>query len=182
MAASDPITVLFSGADMVLDAAGPDPVVVQIADALHVDVSDQALVLQFAAVGMPGRDGAAGAGAPIETVAAVTMVAGTPVAIDRTTGQLVGADASFKPKAFVVGLLAGDVAQGFAGSVETDRLALTDWSAIVGAAQLVPGLPYFLADGGGLTAIPPASSCVALVGRAVSATTLLIDPQSPIER
>lgn len=182
---TDPLQVQFGGTDLVIDVDGPDPLVVQFADALHVIVPDEPLVLMFVAAGLPGRDGAdglAGAGAPIEAVAAQTMPQGTPVAIDRTTGQLVPADAAFKPLAFVAGLLADAAAAGFVASAAVERLTLADWSAIAGVSSLVPGLPYFLAAGGGLTPEPPASDCVAMVGKALDTATLLIDPQVPIQR
>jgi hypothetical protein len=178
---SDAMLVLFSASDLVVDAHGPDPIVVQFGDALHADVADEPLVLQFAAVGLPGRDGADGAATPVEAVAAANLAAGMPVAIDRTSGQLVAADAAFKPRAFVAGLLAAAVTSGFVGSAMTDRLMLTDWSAATGATQLAVGLPYFLAAGGGLTTTPPASACITIVGKAISPTTMLINPQPPIQ-
>jgi hypothetical protein len=52
---------------------------------------------------------------------------------------------------------------------------------VTGAAQLAPGVLYFLGVGGGLTTVAPASACVVLVGKALNATTMLIDPQPPIE-
>lgn len=177
----DPLQVLFGGTDLFVDASGPDPLVVIFGDALHADVPDEPLVLQFAAVGMPGRDGT-GAAAPVEAVASGDMAAGTPVAIDRSTGQLIAADAAFKPAAFVAGLLSAAVVAGFVGSAAQDRLTLADWSAIAGTARLSPGVPYFLAVGGGLTAAAPASACVAMVGTALDSATLLIDPQPPIQR
>lgn len=178
---ADPLIVLSGGTDLVVDPHGPDPMVVQVGDSVIVTLPDEPLDLEFAAVGLPGRDGADGAAQPIEAVAAATMIAGMPVAIDRTTGQLITADAGYKPAAFVAGLLAADVAQGFVGSAASGRLTLADWSEIAGAAQLVPGVPYFLGLGGGLTSTAPASDCVVLVGRALNATTLLIDPQPPIQ-
>lgn len=171
-----------SGAsDFLVDARGPDPMVVLLDDGMLVDVPDEPLEIAFAAVGMPGRDGADGDSAPFELVASADMPAGTPVAVDRATHRLISADAAWKPSAFVAGLLTADVLAGFAGSVTATRLTLADWSAVAGTAQLAPGQPYFLSQGGGLTVNAPASLCVALVGRAVSPTTLLIDPQPPIQ-
>jgi hypothetical protein len=51
---------------------------------------------------------------------------------------------------------------------------------VTGTAQLAPGA-LFPGVGGGLTTIAPASDCVVLVGKALNASTLLIDPQPPIE-
>jgi hypothetical protein len=176
--ADDPLLVLFSGTDLIVDQHGPDPLVVRFGDQFNVDLPDEPLIVQFAAVGVPGRDGDA---APIEAVADIPMLAGQPVAIDRATGRMIKADASFKPAAFVVGLLAAPVDQGFIASAAPSRLTLADWSAIAGAAQLAPGQPYFLAAGGGLTVTPPASACVVMIGKAVSPTTMLIAPQPPIQ-
>lgn len=176
---NDSLLTLFAGADLVVDADGPDPVVVQFGDAVHVDVPDEPLALLFAAVGMPGRDGAS---TNAEAVAAADLAAGVPVAVDRATGKFVAADAAWKPIAFAAGLLSAGVAEGFVGSATTGRLTLADWTAATGTAQLSPGVSYFLAAGGGLTPVPPASACVALIGKALNPTTLLIDPQPPIER
>lgn len=173
--------VLFTGADLIVDANGPDPVVVQFGDALHVDLPDEPLEVQFAAVGMPGRDGADGAGADIEAVAADLLPAGMPVAINRTTGKFIMADAGYKPSAFVAGLLRAESAVGFVAAASVQQLTLADWSAVTGTAQLASGQPYFLAVGGGLSTVAPASDCVALIGSALNPTTLLIDPQPPIE-
>jgi hypothetical protein len=180
--ADDSLTVQSGGTDLIVDAPGPDPLVVQMAGGLTVDVYDDPLDLMFAAVGLPGRDGVDGEALPVTAVAAETMPAGTPVAIDRTTARMIAADAAYKPAAFVVGLLIVDAVQDFIAIAAPSRLALDDWSAVAGTSQLAPGQPYFLAIGGGLTPTPPDSDCVALVGRAVSPTALLIEPQPPIQR
>jgi hypothetical protein len=178
--AADALTVQSGGTDLIVDAAGPDALVVQLADGLTVELADDPLDLLFAAVGLPGLDGVDGEALPIAAVAATTLPAGTPVAIDRTTARLIAADAAYKPAAFVVGLLIADAVQDFIADAAPSRLALDDWSAVTGASQLAPGQSYFLAVGGGLTPTPPDSECVALVGRAISPTTMLIDPQPPI--
>jgi hypothetical protein len=132
--------------------------------------------------GPPGPRGSDADNIRIQAVAATDLLRGTPVAISRATGQFITADASYKPAAFVVGLLDSAVAAGFVGNAAPSRLTLTDWTAVTGSAQLQRGLPYFLAAGGGLTVTPPVSpSCIALVGQALDPTTLLIEPQPPIE-
>jgi hypothetical protein len=178
---SDPLQVMFGGADLIVDAGGPDPIVVRFGDDLHVDVPDEPLVLQFAAIGMPGRDGADGAGSDVEGGRRAALAAGMPVAIDRTTARFIAADAAYKPAAFVVGLLRRGVDRRVRRQRRRAALTLADWSAVTGTAQLAPGQYYFLAVGGGLTPVPPASACVAMVGKAVNPTTLLIDPQPPIQ-
>jgi hypothetical protein len=178
--AGDALTVQSGGTDLIVDSAGPDAMVVQMAGGLTVDVYDDPLDLMFAAVGLPGRDGVNGEALPVTAVAGATMAAGTPVAIDRTTARMIAADAAYKPTAFVVGLLIAGAVQDFVANAAPSRLALDDWSAVTGVSQLAPGQSYFLAVGGGLTPTPPDSECVALVGRAISPTTMLIDPQPPI--
>lgn len=177
----DSLIVQSGGTDLVVDAAGPDALVVQLADGLTVELADDPLDIMFAAVGMPGRDGADGDAVPVQAVAAASMPVGTPVAIDRTTSRFIAADAAFKPAAFVVGLLSEVAVEGFVAAASPGRLTLPDWSAVAGTVRLAPGQPYFLADGGGLTTVPPSSGCVAMIGTAVDWSTLLIDPQTPIQ-
>lgn len=177
----DPMMVLFTGADLIVDATGPDPMTVQRGESMHVDMADEPLEVQFAAVGMPGRDGADG-GADIEALAADAMPAGMPAAISRATGNFIKADAGFKPSAFVAGLLRAQSAVGFVAAAAVQQLTLADWSAVTGTVTLAAGQPYFLATGGGLSTVAPATGCVALIGKALNSTTMLINPQPPIER
>lgn len=148
----------------------------------HLQSPTGASVSLEVAGGPPGPPGPAGADVAIEAVAAATLAVGTPVVIDRATGQFTAADAAGKPTAFVAGLLTVPVTSGFVGTATPSRLTLADWSAVTGTAQLSRGVPYFLAVGGGLTTVPPASpACITFVGKGLSATTLLIDPQPPIQ-
>lgn len=129
-----------------------------------------------------GATGPAGDAVAASLVAAVNVRRGQPLAIDRATRQLVLADATHYPRAFVVGLAAHDCDAGFVVDViGAGPIALADWSSVAGAA-LVPGLPYFLAEGGGITATRPttigASSVV--VGEAITAEILNIRCQPPI--
>jgi hypothetical protein len=50
-------------------------------------------------------------------------------------------------------------------------------SVITGLSALTPGATYWLAASGGLTATLPTSGWAQLIGKALSATTLLFDPQ-----
>jgi hypothetical protein len=127
--AGDALTVQSGGTDLIVDSAGPDAMVVQMAGGLTVDVYDDPLDLMFAAVGLPGRDGVNGEALPVTAVAGATMAAGTPVAIDRTTARMIAADAAYKPTAFVVGLLLADAVQDFVANAAPSRLTLDDWSA-----------------------------------------------------
>lgn len=132
-----------------------------------------------AIVGPSGADGGAN---QVQAVAATALVAGMPAAIDRSTGKMIAADAGWKPSAFVIGLVHFATAAGFVADALSSQLTLADWTAITGSASLLTGQAYFLAVGGGLTTVPPASpACLVLVGKAVSPTTFLIDPQPPIQ-
>lgn len=170
--------------DLTIDPVGRDPLTVFQSDSeLLVDVADDPVVVEFEAVGVPGRDGADGLAADdLQAVMALALPAGMPVAIDRASGKFIAADAAWKPAAFAAGLLRAAGEAGFVAAAATQRLSLPDWTAVAGTAQLASGLPYFLAAGGGLTTVPPASECVALIGTAVDPSTLLIAPQPPIER
>lgn len=98
------------------------------------------------------------------------------------------------------GVLAGDAAQavpaiglavfgavsGYAVPVRTKgRLALADWSIVLGVADLPPRARVWMAIGGGLTLTPPAATgcLVQLCGAALDARTLAVslDP-TPIRR
>lgn len=130
-------------------------------------------------IGPPGNDGGV---TIIEALASVTMPRGTPVAISRANGAFIPAIASLKSSAFVIGLLSVDATSQFIGRAVTSELVLADWTAITGAAALLPGQIYFLGAGGGLTTVPPGPpNCVARVGEAIDARTLLISPQPPIQ-
>lgn len=167
--------------DLTIDPVGPDPLTVFQSDGeMRLDVDGDPVVVEFVAVGAPGRDGL---GADdIQAVSALALPAGMPVAVDRTSGMFIAADAAWKPAAFAAGLLRADAETGFVAAAATQQLALPDWTAVTGTALLAPGQPYFLAVGGGLTTVPPASECVAMVGKSLNATTMLINPQPPIER
>jgi hypothetical protein len=117
---------------------------------------------------------------PVSAVAALDLIKGSPVTIDRATGKFVAADADNKLTSFVAGLLIADVVSGFVGNAAADRLTLADWTPIVGTVTLSPGVNYFLNSGGGLSTVP-GGACIAMVGKALDTVTLLIDIQSPIQ-
>lgn len=131
--------------------------------------------------GVPGPPGL-GLDIAFEAVADVAAPMGLPLATSRGNGHLIRADAANKPAATVAGLANAPTSIGFAATAVRGTLTLTDWSAIAGTATLAVGQIYFLAAGGGLTTIPPASpNCLVIVGSAASPTTLLVDPQPPIQ-
>lgn len=146
-------------------------------------VTAQAPTPLVAIVGPPGPPGPAGPPtAPLELVSDVAVAAGMPLAVSRSTGHFVKADASSKPLAFVAGLAESATSIGFVGQCERGSLTLADWTAITGSAHLSVGQSYFLGSGGGLVlSAPSPPCCVTLVGTAASTTTLLIEPQTPIQ-
>lgn len=84
--------------------------------------------------------------------------------------------------AAVAGLALSAASSGAAVGVQTGGIfTLPDWSALVGTTALVPGAAYWLGTGTGtLTAAPPSSGALTLVGRAASANALDLDIQPPI--
>lgn len=118
----------------------------------------------------------------ITAVSDVSTVAGMPLAISRANGHFVKADAASKPVAFVAGLAVAAGTAGFTVSLAREAMTLSDWTATTGSPSLSQGQTYFLASGGGLTTTAPASpNCLTVVGEASSPTTLLIQPQAPIQ-
>lgn len=129
--------------------------------------------------GEPGRDGTGvfAARAP----ASVDLAAGQPLALARVGIALVPADASEFASAHVVGLAAADTAAGMPAAAVRDGVALSDWTAAVGAPDLIPGRDYFLAAGGGLSPMPDTAPghCTVRVGWAADARTLVVEPCPP---
>jgi hypothetical protein len=135
-----------------------------------------------ALVAIVGPPGTAAADATVDAVAAANLSAGFPVAISRATGKMILADASIKSSAFVVGLITASTLLGFVASAAVNQLALANWTAVTGSVSLFQGQLYFLGVGGGLTTTPPgAPNCSVPVGTALNSTTMLIDPQPPIQ-
>ena len=119
----------------------------------------------------------------VATVAGADLVQGLPVAVSRATGQLLPARADTYALAFVAGVASADTSIGFGDRPAHGAVTLPDWSAVADVALLAPGLPYFLAATGGLTAAPPGAGglCNVRVGLAVSPTTMVVAPTLPIQ-
>ena len=119
----------------------------------------------------------------VATVAGAALVRGLPVAISRATGQLLPARADTYALAFVAGVASDDTASGFVDRPAHGAVTIADWSTVADTAQLAPGLPYFLAAAGGLTAVPPGAGglCNIRVRLAVSSTTMVVAPSLPIQ-
>lgn len=116
-------------------------------------------------------------------VAAEDIRQGEPLYVSRANGMAYVADAGSYASAFVLGLADATVAAGHVVGVVVGPVLLADWSAITGNAALRAGQNYFLAGPGQLSLIAPsrpqfAASCV--VGAALDASTLLVNPAFPI--
>lgn len=110
------------------------------------------------------------------------VAAGLAVGVNRGTGQVFVADNGFKPNAFVIGLAKAATSTGFVVDVVRGPVTFSDWTALVGAAMLTPGVPYFLGTGGQLTMTPPTSpACITFIGVALTSTTLNVLPQTPLQ-
>lgn len=94
------------------------------------------------------------------------------------------ADAASAGSAEVLGLVTADAASGAYVHVQKEGFfVMADWTAITGAATLVAGTEYYLAEGlaaGKLVASPPTSGQVVYVGRAIKPDTLDLSIQQPI--
>lgn len=118
-------------------------------------------------------------GAPV--VAGADLVRGQPVAVSRTSGQLLPARADTYTLAFVAGVASADTAQGFANQPAHGAITLPDWSALTGTISLNVGELYFVGPEGGLTASPRLDTqCVVRVGLATTPQTLVVEPSTPI--
>lgn len=78
----------------------------------------------------------------------------------------------------VVGIMAEDALISTPGTVLTagDHLALSDWSLITGTTTLTPGADYYLTSTPGRYSTTPDVTVASRVGRAVSTTTLVVQP------
>ncbi len=145
-----------------------------------------ALTIVLSAQGAPGAKGDKGepgtAQASRVVAADAIAAAGLPLAISRATGQALLARADTYTRAFVAGLADGGVAAGFAVGVAGGLITLTDWSAVIGAAQLQPGSTYYLAATGGLSTTAPTlpGQCIVVVGLAIDPFTLNVRPTLPL--
>lgn len=138
--------------------------------------------MQVLDAGIPGPQGAPGSASPLAIVAGEDLIAGLPVTISRSTGKAIKSDSSWKPTSFVAGLVSTGVGVGFVADIKTDRLTLSDWTAITATVSLQVGQLYFLRVGGGLTTTPPSSpNCITVIGEALDSTTLIIEPGLPFQ-
>ena len=132
--------------------------------------------------GPPGPAGASGASTGIY-IADNAILIGQPVRISRATGKAGPANASVYSDSFIMGFAAASASAGFSVQLTFGLFTLPDWTAIAGQALLLPGVPYFLRTGGGITTATPDRMTYAasvFVGVAVSQTVFFIDPKTPM--
>lgn len=107
-----------------------------------------------------------------------TIVAGQPVYI-KSTGHAALSAATSGSLSAAVGFATTAANPTFTVDYVTEgKLTLTDWTAVIGAATLVPGSAYYLsATSGQITTTPPsgAGQYVVRLGRATSTLTLDIE-------
>lgn len=140
-------------------------------------------ILEVATQGPPGPPGIDGAAALGSYVASENVPQGMPMYVSRSTGQVGAADAGVYVKSFVLGCAVLAAVTGFPVQLTKGKVELNDWTAVAGQAHLTPGLPYFLKPGGGITASVPAgpvSKSSTVVGVAMSATALMVEPNPPL--
>ena len=108
-------------------------------------------------------------------VAGEDLLAGSIVYVD-SSGQFLKAQADAVPQAFAYGMLQTSALSGLTAGALTDGVVdLADWTAIAGAAALVPGTNYFLdalLPGRMSTSAPSTGTAhlVTFVGTALSTT------------
>lgn len=115
--------------------------------------------------------------------AAEVIARGQPVMVDFL-GKARLARADNIATSFVLGLAAESTGIGFSCPISRSAVTMSDWTAVVGSASLVPGARYFLHPtiAGRLTTTPPVSvgQVVAFVGQALSASAFVFDSSDPI--
>lgn len=137
--------------------------------------------------GRRGADGitiVGGGSEPIAFIADTDIGAGQPLRV-TSAGHCTLASATELATAEVAALAVSDTANGAAGIMQAgDTLELPDWSSVTGSPSLTAGLSYYLSETTGmLTTTAPEQAegvCIVYVGRAVSATALLIEIANPV--
>ena len=108
------------------------------------------------------------------------LAAGWPIAINRATGHGKLARADNYMLSFVIGFSKESTLTGFVCPLEVYAVDLTDWTAIAGTQYLTPGNQYFLKKTTGISAVDLSSVATAMVGTALSPTTLKLSITNPI--
>jgi len=113
-----------------------------------------------------------------------TTTIGMPVYV-YSTGAFRQAKADAVGSTLVIGLCRStSIASSASGDIQLDgQLTLADWTAIIGSATLTAGSKYYLSEAtkGMLTATPPTTGFVVVVGTALSTTMIDINPEQPIQ-
>lgn len=152
-------------------------------------IAPEALTVQVAAVGPPGPQGPKGDPGFAALVAETddALVPGSAV-YAKNTGRFGLARADSFPETRFAGFSNATTAPGFAATVISGgplELTTAEWDAVTGQiGGLTPGAPYFLSTTafGSITTVPPSAAGLfsAKVGKAITTTTLDVDPRNPI--
>lgn len=160
------------------------PVVIRVTQQpVTLRTSETKVILRTSPQGPPGPGG----DVPFTIQAAEAVVAGNPVYLDTTSGELRLALADAFTPSQVFGIATTAAAIGFTASVRAiGRLQLADWTAITGSVTLSRGVDYYVsaAVAGMLTTIAPQTGgeFVVRVGRAVTTDTLEIHVHRSIRK
>ena len=184
----DPFVVKVQSATLTVRTTTPAPAVVKVSHvspfSITISQSDP-IIFKVGVQGPPGPPGPAGF-PPIVAETDDSLVPGSPVYIKNNAHFGLAQGDAF-PQSRFAGFSRTTTAPTFAAEVISGgplELTTAEWDAITGqVGGLTPGIPYFLstAVAGRITTVPPSSSFSVKVGKAVTPTTLDVDPRNPIK-
>ncbi len=128
--------------------------------------------------------GGGGGGSAVSSAQADENLLAGQVIYVKGTSNVELAQANTRPDTEAAGLVLSDTLTGFTAPYVTQgTITLSDWTNVIGAAALAPGVRYFLsaATAGRLvSAQVSGGNFHVFVGRALSTTTLDVDIDPPI--
>lgn len=123
--------------------------------------------------GPPGRQGLPGASAGLVTYVAAAMLSGDKALMFAGPGRVVHADPS------APGYVYAGIALG-AAQIDDAVEVRSQGDVQTGFWVWTPDLPVFTAPGGDLTQVPPTTGRRHLIGWAIDAQTIHLDPEPPV--
>lgn len=153
--------------DLFVDTLGPDPMVVRTAGCLFVDVPEDPLQLLFVGVGMPGRDGADGAGI-------LEVIAGEPIGGHRIVAIAADDLARLADPASAAADLPTGMTLGAAAAGEPVTIQSAGYVTEPGWSW-VPGAVFLGADGIPTQALPT-SGAIFQIGVSAGPTRIRLTP------
>lgn len=187
----DPFVVKVQSATLTVRTTTPAPAVVKVSHVspFSITISQSDPIIFKVGVqgpaGPPGPPGPAGF-PPIVAETDDSLVPGSPVYVKNNAHFGLAQGDAF-PQSRFAGFSRTTTAPTFAAEVISGgplELTTAEWDAITGqVGGLTPGIPYFLstAVAGRITTVPPSSLFSVKVGKAVTPTTLDVDPRNPIK-